>query len=184
MGEWFQNLVDIEVRGADAEPTAARVLTWLIDNRYLEAEKSDCVLGAEGGYAPGPRSAEAVIGGPAVPLSVNGVIICTGRAVYHTWGDGMELRCPRCGASVEDEPARWDAVGDVIGSWMAGGDSVACCVLCGGLFDLNEWDWGSNPWAFGELGLTFCNWPPLAPEFVDTVSGIMNHRVVYNHGKF
>jgi hypothetical protein len=53
MGDWFQTIVDPEATEAEAPALADRVLYWLIEERIVVGERTDCVLG-DGGYAPGP----------------------------------------------------------------------------------------------------------------------------------
>jgi len=42
---------------------------------------------------------------------------------------------------------------------------------------LAEWR-GPWPWGFGNLGLTFWNWPPLSEKFVQTITSKLRHRTV------
>lgn len=55
MGDYFQNIVAPEVPCGQAEAEAHRMLTWLIADGIVSADKKDCVLGAEFGYPPGPN---------------------------------------------------------------------------------------------------------------------------------
>jgi hypothetical protein len=39
------------------------------------------------------------------------------------------------------------------------------------------------PWAFGNLGFKFWNWPPLKRSLIEQISGILGHGVIIIAGK-
>ncbi|OHV01748.1 hypothetical protein [Mycobacterium talmoniae] len=193
MGDWFQRVVDVQTSGADAEVQAARLRSWLIAERIIEPVLTDCVLGEPRGHPPGADFATALADGftdenlaLTRTLWTNGMDISTGRQVYWVAEPVGPLTCPHCGHLEEmDHPqSRWNgAFNDAFTAWLAGGDGRVPCVSCNALVALNDWDWGPYPWAFGELGITMWNWPPIAAEFVARVGDLLGDRVVYNCGK-
>lgn len=186
MGDWAQCIVDVEVRGNDAVEAEARLTAWLIERGVISDTKTDCVLGAPLGHPPGPNYGYAVgHSGRAPELWTNGVEVRLGRSVYYTL-DLEGVTCPRCGhhEALLDGGGRWhSAFSDTIGEWLDGGTGLVDCVHCHAVHELNDWDWGAYPFAFGELGLRFWNWEPLSDQFVADVSHVLGHRVVCNDHK-
>jgi hypothetical protein len=45
-----------------------------------------------------------------------------------------------------------------------------------------EWTF-DPPWAFGNLGFKFWEWPPLKRRFVDEIKGLLGHEIVMISGK-
>jgi DNA-directed RNA polymerase subunit RPC12/RpoP len=171
-----QTLVWIDCPADGAAVCGEAVLRWLTDNDFVEVDLSNCVLGGSGlGRRPGRRLDQAVVGDPkpARSLATNGVMITTERSVFDTGGNGIVLRCSRCGA--EFEPGD-DYVASV-DKWASGEDEAEYrCPTCGGGFQLIAWD-GPCAWAFGHLGVTFWNWPPLAESFVESLGSRVPGRV-------
>lgn len=54
MGDWFQTIVDAQVASQDAEGLASEVRDWLVSSGIVSSERTDCVLGSDLGYSPGP----------------------------------------------------------------------------------------------------------------------------------
>lgn len=188
MGDWAQRLVDLEVTGAAAVEAAQRLTEWLVARGIVLEEVTDCVLGGPGGHPPGDNYALAV-GDPAAVAPVlwtNGAEIRSGREVQ--WTLDMEaVTCPRCGyrETLEPRVSRWDtAFHGALDRWLNGGDpGTIACLGCGAAHGLNDWDWGENPWAFGELAVTFWNWHPLSAHFIAETTEFLDHRVIYNSYK-
>ncbi|GAA2081629.1 hypothetical protein GCM10009780_19210 [Actinomadura alba] len=92
MGDWFQTIVDVQAASGEAEALAADVRDWLISSGVVSAERTDCVLGSDLGYPPGPRVDEVVDNsGCSLPwqnVSANGLDIITGRTIFHAWQGG------------------------------------------------------------------------------------------------
>jgi hypothetical protein len=97
VGDWAQMLVDIEVGDEAAGDAGRRLTSWLVEQRIVAAELTDCVFGAEAGYPPGENYGHAIGKPSAEPgWRRNGVEIHVGRQVY--WGADLEaIRCRRCG---------------------------------------------------------------------------------------
>ena len=53
MGDYFQNVVDVEATDEEAGPLGKRLLRWLIQSGIVVDTPSDNVLGAKLGYGPG-----------------------------------------------------------------------------------------------------------------------------------
>ena len=179
---WIIAAVDIS---AEEAPERAKIVReWLIAEGIVEREISDSVLGGDGGHSPGRNYAAAVkpewvqkvqAGNYSFPrLRTNGVAFITGRTVFDAGGNGIELQCRFCGSVfVPDES--WS---DAAGLWYDGDDRVRFpCPSCVERTLLTEW--GSPwPWAFGNLGVEFWNWPPLSETFIRAVSEKLGRRTV------
>jgi uncharacterized Zn-finger protein len=194
VGAGFQIIADVEVTEAEAPGLAASVVGWLTAEGIIAAELTDYVLGAESGYAPGPRYTAAVTepGEWLLELRSNGVEVCTSRNVFIPFRGGAgPVACPRCGQTVElEDPAtgqptaRWDLFSDALDTWMAGGSGAVTCPRCGQVTAFNDWLWLTRfLFAIGFLGFTFCTWPELSELFVAQMRSHLGHRVVLTGGK-
>jgi hypothetical protein len=195
MGVSFQTIVDPFASIDEAPALAERVIQHLIARRIVEAERTDCTLSKQGGYAPGENVAEALATwtprSTGIPLSLeeiirdvmrwscNGVEEVVGRTVFHNFGAGLDaVRCPVCLAN--EEESNW---GDAIGGWFKGDDFASFqCPNCRESSPITEWKF-DPPWAFGNLGFKFWDWPPLKRNFIEQISSILGHKVIMIAGK-
>ncbi|HEV3117698.1 MAG TPA: hypothetical protein VGY58_11625 [Gemmataceae bacterium] len=196
MGTHFRILVDRTASAKDAPALAGTVMNYLIRRRIIECERSDCTLGDKGGFRPGANVEEALAswaarGDEAGPLSAaviandlrgyacNGVEEVVGRTVFHNQGAGLDVvRCPLCLANQLEED--W---GDAVGRWYDGDDCAPLpCRHCNESSPIVEWTF-DPPWAFGNLGFKFWEWPPLKRRFVDEIKGLLGHEIVMISGK-
>lgn len=184
MGDWFETIADIEATPEEADRLGAEVLSWLVEQRIVMAEQTDCVLGSRA-HRPGPNYALATVEPDEVlhRLATNGFRVVTGQSVFYSMGVDRVV-CPRCGAAVVDhqDEESWDNFSPIIDEWYGGGSGVYACKSCGQSVGINEWGW-SPPWGFGCLGFEFWNWPMLDPGFVAAVSNRLGHRIVQPCGK-
>jgi hypothetical protein len=174
-GNGFQILADIDAAPSEATHLAAKTVEWLVLAEIIVPDRTDCVLSADFGYAPGARHADAVANPHLYSPSfgADGVDVRTGRTVFHGGQSGIDrISCPHCATA-----ASWDAVSDTIDVWFDTGLGDHQCATCGGAAGLNDWRW-EPPWAFGYFGLQFWNWPELSPSFIAELSGRLGHRVV------
>lgn len=194
MGNNFQIIADVEASEAEAPALAASVITWLASAGIIAGEATDCVLGPESGYPPGPHYA-AALSGPdemLVRLETNGVEVHTTKTVFYpVQGEIGPVTCPRCGQvlALEDLAtgewtARWEPFGDALDKWWNGGPGTVTCPQCQLASGFNDWHWaGDWPIAVGFLGFTFWNWPALNQAFITQVAAHLGHRVVVTKGK-
>jgi hypothetical protein len=187
MGDTFRTIVDREATLAEAPTLADHVSSWLIEEGIIASKRTDCVLGSREGYPPGPRFPYAldklrdplgIFAKGTRTLSTNGLEIVIGRTVFDS-GQGGQILCPSCG----EESASWEGWQDAIAQWSdSSGPALLRCALCGRAAPVTEWNY-DPPWAFGNLGFTFWNWPSLEAGFVAEVSRILGHRTVVICGK-
>ena len=181
MGDTFQQIVVPSARLEDAPRLAETVVKFLIESGIVSPERTDCTLGEHGGHPPGVHFDQAV-GGESRDvrgLRTNGMAVVIGREVFHNGGLGVDgVRCPLCG--VNQVESDW---GEAINRWSDGDDdALLMCNACYADSPLTLWVF-EPAWGFACLGFTFWNWPPLKPEFVQQVSGILRHEVLLVYGK-
>ena len=151
---------------------------FLVQRGVLLPEQNDFVYGDQG-HPPGPNAAEAFDGDwPLInELAMNGVEVTIGRQFTEIVMSAV--RCPHCRRRFYPMP---NAVDDAMTRWLECGETRdAVCPACGRVADLN--DWFDPPWGYGELTLTFWNWPPLRDGFVASVAEVLGHRVRVISGK-
>jgi hypothetical protein len=194
MGDWFQTIVDTEATSGEAQRLAAHVLDWLVADGFVAAERTDCVLGADAGHAPGARCGEAVEEPDPELFGVwsNGLHVTVGRTVFDAGqGEPTAVTCPHCATEIPlvDEcwslvEESWDRFRGAVGSWAEGHDEPVACPSCDRTAPVHTWLWADDHFAFGHLGFTFWNWPALRPGFVGDFSHRLGgHRTVLLEGK-
>ncbi|HEX6685706.1 MAG TPA: hypothetical protein VF062_23220 [Candidatus Limnocylindrales bacterium] len=161
------------------------IVKWFSESGVIDARPTDCVLGAELGYPPGPVFTRATAGVDSELMSwgTNGLEVTVGRSVFHPIGGELgPVSCPHCSGVIDLEA--WSAFSDALTSWHAGGPSEVRCVTCGAAVGFNDWNWPAEwPFAVGFLGFTFWNWPRLGQDFITEVGNRLGHRIVVTKGK-
>lgn len=177
MSDNSTTIVDIEVTKKGAKAAAARAVEYLAGRGIIQKRASKCVMGmGDKGYAPGPKYAAACVRPfPALSeLAVNGLEVCARREVFLAFENGLEIACPKCRHKIMDPDDAWM---DAVEVWHGGDDEAAyACPKCKKKQRLALWD-GPFPWGFGNLGLTFWNWPDLKPAVVKEVAKVLGHEV-------
>jgi hypothetical protein len=195
MGEHFRTIVDRTATAHDAPALARKLIDSMIGQRIIRAERTDCALGSTG-YPPGENVEEALAmwtpestPGVRLPLdqvasqlrsmALNGVVAVIHRTVFHNFGAGLDVvRCPLCQAN--DLESDWS---EAVSRWYHGDDLAAFqCTFCNEESPITDWIF-DPPWAFGNLGFEFWNWPPMRRTFIEKVASILGHRVVLVSGK-
>lgn len=179
MGDYFQVVAFPDVSATEAAELAETLVANLVARGVVLAEPRRDELAP--GYPPGPRAHEHTEPdfGITRELLHNGLQVDTKRSVFHAGGNGIELTCGKCGLEFEPDPT----FGDRVQEWFDGDDDASLsCPSCGHRERLSSWD-GPWPWAFGYLGLTFWNWPPLLPELIRSLEESIGHRARVVHGK-
>ncbi len=196
MGDWFQTIVDVQAAPQEADALATDVQAWLISSGIVLPDRTDCVLGKDLGYPPGPRADEVVgASGWSTPWQnvwANGLDITTTRTVFDGGqGEPTAVACPYCSTTIElvdeyfelDEEA-WAPFGAVVDGWGEGRDVVIACPACSRRVEPAAWKWDDDYFALGHLGFTFWNWPPFRPEFIEEFGRRLgNHHPVLVGGK-
>ena len=180
MGDWFQIIVDRDSTEEEAVSVGEDIVKWLIADGIIDADMSECLLGEDLGYPPGPDYRIATGDGDDhwLTLMTNGMEVITGRTVFWGWGDFV-LVCDKCATRFEPDED-W---GDRVSEWYdRQGPGLISCPQCGHAQSVADWEF-DPPWGFGNLGFQFWNWPPLEPSFIDAVTKKLGHRVVFVEGE-
>jgi hypothetical protein len=184
MGDHFQIVVDEDVSLADAAQVSREILKWLTERGVVQATPVNCVLGRdEVGYPPGPNYREVIEGSEhedhLLGLRVNGLQVDIGREVYHPCQGDIKIFCPKCRIQSEFNKA-WNTS---IVEWLRDeGEGLLRCPKCEHIRSVTEWIY-DPPWGFGELGLTFWNWPMMRESFVEELRAQFRHRTAFVVGK-
>jgi len=194
VGDYFQVIADVQATDVDASELADSLVRWLIGEGVIMKIPTDCVLGADSGYPPGPDALAVVIDRDErfLTLRSNGVDVSTERRVFHPGQSDLgAVHCPRCGEPVLlSDPAtgsvtdQWQPFADALDAWCEGDAGQVRCPHCSLSVTFNDWLWVPGPpFAVGFLGVTFWNWPTLSTQFIERVAEHLGHRLVLTGGK-
>ena len=180
MGDTYCNLVPVRVGNASASDVGAKVVRHLINRKIVSDRLTDCVLGEEGGYAPGDNYRHA-IDDPydyILDQSTNGLAVNLGRQVFYAAGVDQVL-CPNCKENIVD--TGWE---DAMDEWVnETGNDILTCPSCGHSYSITEYIFEPN-WAFGELGFTFWNWGgQFKDEFIKELEQLTGSTISVVYGK-
>lgn len=201
MADRFRTIVDIDAGFAEASALAETVLDWLVATQVVESEPTDRVYFSDSGYPPGTAASRVVewAADTIAPYSMvtNGLVIHTGREVFGYYReDGFPdaAICPACHTMTPRADSEAGSASefwklfevDGLAGWFAGDDAAGVpCPACGERIRLVEWRWAGHALAFGCLGFTFWNWPPLRPEFLaEFAERLDGHRTIVVAGVF
>jgi hypothetical protein len=154
------HIVDLTTTGANAVRMAASVKRWLIAEQVIVAE-----AGEWGPHPYGPRWETAIEEGQVYePQGYNGIEIRVGRNLYDATEAFVPLACPSCGhrapmGGPEEVDAVLERIAELTKAWAATGEPEVSCPGCGQTRPVG--DWNSVSFAYGEIGVSVVNWPPL-----------------------
>jgi len=181
VGTWLQIVADIEASENEAAELARKVSTWFVSKGIIAATPAPRLSTSDDiEYLPGPK-AESVLDDPGEGSlrPHNTVSITTGRTVFHTYQDSFSLICEKCGAHNEDGAVWAEAVGE----WYDDrGPGILACEKCGFAQPITRWRFDPD-WGFGFLGFTFRDWPSLDRAFIEDISTVLGHKIVYIYTK-
>lgn len=182
MSQHSVTIVDLDVRGGEAEKRAVVVRDWLIETGVIVPNTERDDLWQPSAFAAGPNAALAFPGYEADQselgvLANSGVDISSARAIYHPVGNEEPPSCPACGAELDDEENA-----HILNEWIESGEPKVGCSSCGVASLIGDWP-GEWTYHVGELAVTFNNWPPLSDAFVEDVGRRLGDRwrVVKQH---
>jgi hypothetical protein len=183
MGDYYQTAADLDADVQTAEATAARLRDWMVSQQIIVADQSGCVLGNHLGHAPAKNY--TIAAKEPYPflfeLRTNGVAFIAKHTVFYSAGIGeTTLVCSACGRKFGSNEA-WSTALD---EWFKGnGQGVLPCEHCGAEAPITEWR-HDPPWAFGNVGVEFWNWPSLREDFLKALGEVVGHRFRLVYGKF
>jgi hypothetical protein len=175
MARRFEAIVCTDVTLQTAAEVGARLREWLLREEILLPDRD-----AEQAHPAGPRAAQTTScpcwQAPVDPDPLATARLIIGRNIY--WSEwGHSLYCPVCQYTVEPED---DEALEAMAQWERGEPAGEVgCPGCGLRRPLTDWD---SDWGYGNLGIEFWHWPPLAYSFVHRVRRLTDSRVTVAHG--
>lgn len=181
MGDYYTNVVPMDVEPEEARAVADKVLHYLVSNKIVKPEVTNCTLTKEGGHAPGENYALALAtpNDGFIDLAVNGVEIVVQRSAFDS-GGLEDLRCPACSSSVIDN--KWESA---FQAWLnRNANNQFTCPGCGYHGSITTYAF-EPPFVFSELGFTFWNWGDnLSEEFISKLEELTDSRIAVMLGKY
>lgn len=180
MGNYYTSIVPIEVDDSAVDHVELRILTWLQDDRIIQKELTNCLLGSELGFAPDVHYYKAIHedfkDNDILSLKTNGLEVIMNRTVFSTH-ELDNLNCPNCGHDIL--ATNWS---DSISDWHDGGEGLFTCDQCHKTQSITEMIF-SPTWAFSSIGFTFWNWGMLKDSFIKDFERIAAHKCILVSGK-
>jgi hypothetical protein len=181
MGDYYTNVVPIDVEAEDARLVAGKVVEFLVGEKIMQPEITDCTLTNTGGHAPGPNYYKALAAPypELLTLQTNGIEIVVARSAFDS-GGLEEIQCPNCGHSVMD--GEWGAA---LQEWLGRKpNNEILCTACSYNGAITSYIF-EPPFVFAELGFTFWNWGnELDNTFIEELEKITDSRIAITFGKF
>jgi hypothetical protein len=180
MGDYYTNVIPIDVEPADAQAVAAKVVEFMIGQKIIQPEVSDCTLTRQGGHRPAENYAVALDepNPNILELATNGVEVVVQRSAFDS--GGLEnIQCPVCSQSVMDTD--W---GQALQYHLAHQpNNQLTCPACGYNAQITTYIFEPS-FVFGELGFTFWNWGlNLNDNFLQQLEQITDSRIAVTFGK-
>ncbi|SIR86691.1 hypothetical protein [Micromonospora avicenniae] len=175
MARRFEAIVCTDVTLQAAAEVGERLREWLLREEILLPE-----LNAEQAHPAGSQAVQTITcscGQAGVDGDFPGAAkLIIGRNIY--WSEwGHNLHCPVCQYAFEPED---DEALEAMAQWERGEPAGEVgCPDCGLRRPLTDWD---SDWGYGNLGIEFWDWQPLAYSFVHRVGRLTDSRVTVAHG--
>jgi hypothetical protein len=172
MSDSYCSIVPFQTYSYAAETAAKKLVQILAERKVIHPTLSSCILNGEG-YPPAENYAEITERRDDAFLkqSINGLEVKTGRQVFPASGLDKVL-CPKCAHNIIRD--NWP---DLIKEWThKTGPAKFRRPQCHTSHVIADYVFEPE-WAFGELGLTFWNWPPLKDSFLKEIEVISGSRL-------
>jgi hypothetical protein len=173
MARRFEAIVCIDVTLPKAAEVGERLRQWLLREEVLLPDLDDeqaHMAGPKAGLTTSALWGESPAGGPDPHLTAAANLI-VGRNIY--WSEwGHNLYCPVCQYTFEPED---DEALEAMAQWQRGEPAREVgCPDCELRKPLTDWD---SDFGYGNLGIEFWDWPPLAYWFVHRVQRLTDSRI-------
>lgn len=183
MGDSFQSLVLAEVGAGKGGGVAAQVSSWLIVQGIAKESGQRTSSNGMMELDPGPRAESILDADQPLQAGWNGIQVDPRRSVSAAVQGGVgPVFCPVCHAAMGDGESISDEFMSAVDAWHQGQDGTLACPSCQSASPITKWQ--TEPfWAFGNVTITFWNWPSLSESFVSDLSKVSGHEVKVVRGK-
>jgi hypothetical protein len=177
----FYQTLSCQLDDPEASHMLAQVFDLLIDFGVIEDEKRAETPSGKSAYGPGPHWEAAIVecDETFLELDVNGVERRSGRHIVDPGSFDATAVCPEC-----LEPRPFDAAWvESANAWIHRSRSTGlACPSCGDSTPVDEWAY-DPPIGFGNLSVTFWNWPSINREFINRVQRLVGTHVSLTEGQ-
>ncbi|HEU5108755.1 MAG TPA: hypothetical protein VFT95_09380 [Micromonosporaceae bacterium] len=158
--------------GIDVGPLARKLTAFLLARGIIAANPCRDDLWQPSAWIAGAGWLSVLQPHPEAWRDVvnNGVDVVVERRVHHPVENYEPPTCGRCGAAAEED--EHDAA---IEPWIAGGEPMLTCQVCGWSALVGDWP-ATWPVAVGAPAVVFNNWPPLMPSFTTELRAVLGGR--------
>jgi hypothetical protein len=184
MGDSYQSFVLPEVGTGYAAAVAARLSDWLVARGIAQEGGTTAPQGVTS-FSPGPQAEEALM--VERPnwrdIAFRDIHIDPHRRVSSAVQGGLgPVLCPACRTPMGDDEAIPSSFTEAADEWLRGGEGMLDCPACHSSTSIANWR--TEPfWAFGDVTITFWNWPPIEESFVRQVEAAAGQSVKVVRGK-
>ena len=184
MGDSFQSFTLPETGGGSAEAVAAQISGWLVAKGIGRKGAITAPPGVTG-LAPGPRADDALASKQSgwQDSAFDEIHICPTRRVTAAVQGGLgPVSCPDCETLLGDSQNLPPAFMRAVDEWHSGSVGMLKCPACGSSFPITKWR--TEPyWAFGNVTITFWNWPRIKDSFARELEAETGQPVKVVRGK-
>jgi hypothetical protein len=187
MGDWYQSYVAPDIQPSEVQGASSKTVQFLLERGIIREEMSDCVLGSELGYPPGPNAESILADGKNAgfagvrELWTNGVDLEAGSKLYmlaETLSDDFECICPNCDARHSSE-FFYEICLEKLAEWEQGheADSVGC-PECNSQSIATAWRTDPDSFVAANFAITFWNWSVIDEKFISEMQSLLGSRLV------
>ena len=180
MSDTFITLVPDNVNNLQVQELANKILNHLTQKGIVKNGLTECTLGNKG-YEPGDKFMSVIDENDLglQDLHTNGLEMKKTKEVFHNGSNGLdEINCPNCKTNIIDSD--W---GQALDEWTneTGKDKITC-PNCKSVNSITEYKFEPN-WGFGNLALTFWNWPSLKEGFIKDIEKLIERKIRIIYGR-
>lgn len=157
------------------------IFDFLVDLGVVEESSSAITPAGRPAYGPGSHWQAAIVECDETFLEheVNGVVGRIRRSIVDPGSFEAEAICPECLQARPFDEA-WEARAS---DWVQHADQTDLeCPHCGEITPVEDWAY-DPPLGFGNLSVTFWNWPSINREFIHRVQRIVGTHASLIEGK-
>lgn len=184
MGDSFQSIALPGTAAGNATVVAAQLSAWLIAKGIVEEGAIATPQGSTG-FNPGPRAEDVLVSSDRgwQDIAFREIHIYSSRRVSTAVQGGLgPVSCPTCESALGDLDIVPDAFMRAVTEWLGGQEGALTCPACRTAAPISKWR--TEPfWVFGDVTITFWNWPRIKESFLQEVEAAAGQPVNVVRGK-